>query len=489
MNSPYGRIGMNPYPDNTLILTKEEFDNLVQTTDGDLMSHPFGDMWLVIHRENNPISKILNVSVSISSAIAAYSRIEMTKYVMENSDTICCIDTDGIKLTNSLHPNHVGSALGLMKFEGEFKEAVFIAPKVYGGITDNNVDITKARGLKGRISYWQLKLLLQVDHIVIKQEKWFRKLLDSTIEVKEQVFRLAATSNKRDLIYNTLGMFVDTRPYELLNGVKLDRKPIVVDYVASSFLDIFKFTSLICKPVTDLIVYSQASVQYTLSLVKFHPISPISLPIIIFVLPHLLIDKIYKNLPFNLKLLASPVNLLSLPIPEHIIIRIEPSLPKIIYLAPFQSLNLLALSSPKKFLCLPVPKSLLYLPSSKTLLCLSAPKTLLCLPAPKTFSTPSNFEFIAKHFSPLSISHPDLSEPSKNSILYMDPPAFDLVRVKPVGKFEIRVYDCDTRVTTIYSSITKASKVLHICDKTIRSFLKSNCLGKYRGHLIFYRLM
>jgi hypothetical protein len=334
MNSPYGRFGMNPYPDNTLIMTKEDFDKLVETTDGSLIeTKELDDMWWVVHRDKNPVSRILNVSVPISSAIAAWSRIEMTKYVMDNSDTICCIDTDGIKLTNTLDPKHVGPALGLMKLEDVFKEAVFIAPKVYGGITDNNEDITKARGVKKwKICYWDLKKMLHLDHIIITQEKFFRSITQSTIEVKEQIFRLAATSNKRELIYNTIGMFVDTRPYEVLNGLKVDRKPLVVDYLPSKILDIFRSTYLVYNPIRSLILYTGGPTQHKLDLVKFEPIKPVSPPIIIFVAPHLITDIIYKTLPHNLKLLAEPKPLLALPIPDYIIIRVEPSLPEIIYL-------------------------------------------------------------------------------------------------------------------------------------------------------------
>jgi hypothetical protein len=72
---------------------------------------------------------------------------------MNNSDDICAIDTDGIKLTTELDPSLIGSELGKMKDEGSFKEGVFIAPKVYGLIDDQANAIVKVKGLKEPISY------------------------------------------------------------------------------------------------------------------------------------------------------------------------------------------------------------------------------------------------------------------------------------------------------------------------------------------------
>jgi len=91
-------------------------------------------------------------------------------------------------------------------------------------------------------------------------------------------------------------------------------------------------THLVCKPTINLILYTGTPTQYKLDLVKFNPIPSVSPPIVIFVAPHLILDIIYKTLPHNLKLLPRPVQLLALPIPDYIIIRVEPSLPEIIYL-------------------------------------------------------------------------------------------------------------------------------------------------------------
>jgi hypothetical protein len=77
----------------------------------------------------------------------------MTEYIMNYSQYICAIDTDGAKFTCKLPSKYIGKNLGQMKFEGEFVDSVFIAPKVYGGITNESELFVKAKGLKDPISY------------------------------------------------------------------------------------------------------------------------------------------------------------------------------------------------------------------------------------------------------------------------------------------------------------------------------------------------
>ena len=52
------------------------------------------------------------------------------------------------------------SKLGQFKLENVFKEIVFLAPKVYGGITENGEEITKVKGLKIAVSFSDLKSLI-----------------------------------------------------------------------------------------------------------------------------------------------------------------------------------------------------------------------------------------------------------------------------------------------------------------------------------------
>ena len=62
--------------------------------------------------------------------------------------------------------------IGLFKEENFYKEGVFLAPKVYGGLTFNNEEILKIKGLhhnaiETQINYSMLKSLLNKDSSLI----------------------------------------------------------------------------------------------------------------------------------------------------------------------------------------------------------------------------------------------------------------------------------------------------------------------------------
>jgi hypothetical protein len=85
--------------------------------------------------------------------------------------TLYYTDTDSIDIDHPLDPKYVGTELGKMKLEHIFKEAVFLAPKVYGGIT-SEYELVKVKGLKNPVSYNELKTLLIKDtSLKVNQEK------------------------------------------------------------------------------------------------------------------------------------------------------------------------------------------------------------------------------------------------------------------------------------------------------------------------------
>ena len=155
LNSLYGRFGMKPEAEISAIIPKRELDTFNKDPDIEIREAvTLGSNVLIKYVNKGAGAKTLdNISVAIASAITAYSRILMVPFIIENADNICCIDTDGIKVTKPLDSTAIGPGLGAMKYEGEFTEAVFVAPKVYGGLYADGSMITKAKGMKNPVTY------------------------------------------------------------------------------------------------------------------------------------------------------------------------------------------------------------------------------------------------------------------------------------------------------------------------------------------------
>lgn len=92
---------------------------------------------------------------------------------MDNNYTIYYMDTDSLIIDRAL-PEHLVSSteLGKYKLENVYKEAVFLAPKVYAGITLEGKEIIKIKGLsrdtiKKDVTYHLMKNLLKKDHSII----------------------------------------------------------------------------------------------------------------------------------------------------------------------------------------------------------------------------------------------------------------------------------------------------------------------------------
>jgi len=189
LNSLYGKFGQKPLMETHLILDKEEIlkyetdgkyviTNSIELDNGKELLSFFDYSYL----QEDPWyskSKYKNISVPIASAVTAYARIEMSHYKMwclENDIIIYYSDTDSIYISAYLPDHLVSKKLGQMKLERVFKEACFIAPKVYGGIIENSTkEYVKVKGLKNPVSFEQLITLLHKDAtLTFNQEKWQR---------------------------------------------------------------------------------------------------------------------------------------------------------------------------------------------------------------------------------------------------------------------------------------------------------------------------
>jgi hypothetical protein len=181
---------------------------------------------------NRPQSNDHNINIAIASAITSYSRIHMSQFKNNSNYKLFYSDTDSIYINKPLSKELINSSeIGKLKLEFIADKAIFLASKVYA--LENYKDyISKIKGLHSK-KYFKItekdieiindsfsfndfeKLLYKDSFLINHHEKWYKSLEDSSITIKNQVYTLKVTSNKRELIYNNDNKLVNTRPYKL----------------------------------------------------------------------------------------------------------------------------------------------------------------------------------------------------------------------------------------------------------------------------------
>lgn len=230
LNSLYGRFGLTPNLPLNVILSNEELDILFKDNPNvnikNIVDLDEGKTLLQI--KNTLENSSGDVNIAIASYITANARIYMSKFLADPAAhfnvqglIIYYTDTDSIVTNLPLPAQFVGKELGQFKLEHVFEEAVFLAPKVYGGLVLNKdgtiTEIIKAKGFKGILSYAQMKALLVLNSAQeLTHEKWFRSFEDGNITIKDSIYTLRVTANKRKNIYVD-NIFTDTQPLVINN--------------------------------------------------------------------------------------------------------------------------------------------------------------------------------------------------------------------------------------------------------------------------------
>jgi hypothetical protein len=230
MNSLYGRFGMNELLNNNIIIDDNDIYNYIDKYTINNIISLDNNKSIISYFDNNIKNTIMlsnethsNISIGIASAITAYARIHMTQFKNNNNYNLYYTDTDSIYIDKILSNNYISNDLGKMKLEYNFNEATFLGPKVYGGLFfDNNNQlkaITKVKGYKNKIDYYDLKSLLNKDNFLkLDQTKWFKNISESNITLKNQEYTLIPTKNKRELIYDNNNILVNTKPFIINNN-------------------------------------------------------------------------------------------------------------------------------------------------------------------------------------------------------------------------------------------------------------------------------
>lgn len=222
MNSLYGRFGLN-IANKTFkkIVNIEEFNFLADEDLLDIMNFTgMKENFMIDYNSKEKFINKPNASVAIASAITAYARIEMSKY-MNNSDFIIYyIDTDCIVVDRPIADWLVGKEIGQMKLENIIKVGYFVGPKIYFEELNNNQFISKCKGIGDLLTKDDF-IKLYLGETIIKEKILFIKdyknqaikILPRDIEVSSDI--------KRIKIFNNKGHWIDTKPVSvILNSFK-----------------------------------------------------------------------------------------------------------------------------------------------------------------------------------------------------------------------------------------------------------------------------
>jgi len=169
--------------------------------------------------DNIKDNSLNNISIPIASAITALGRIHMSLFFNNPLFKLFYTDTDCIFVDKDLSKiffNFIGNGLGQLKLENIFKDIVFVAPKTYAGINEENIIVSRSKGLKQNLNPEQLRnILIKNNSIEFVQEKMFQNLEQASLKFSDQIYTLKITENKRKLIYDNNNILVNTKPFKI----------------------------------------------------------------------------------------------------------------------------------------------------------------------------------------------------------------------------------------------------------------------------------
>jgi hypothetical protein len=274
MNSLYGKFGMKDQLSVVEIIeitSEEDINSLKELID--LWGNSVQD-WVLLEKhviiirdkkidlrtdpENSSYSfGGTDINIAIASTITSYARSYMSLFKNNPDFHLFYSDTDSIAIDSPLPKSMVGSILGQLKLEHVIDKAVFLAPKVYGLITENGREIIKVKGLnhdvKNKLHFSDIEpLLVTKSSREFNQEKYFKSILKGitpntlisenihyediasllvqdttrdftqekgyksitlgTMTVSDVAYTLKVTSNKRQAVYVD-GIYNSTIPY------------------------------------------------------------------------------------------------------------------------------------------------------------------------------------------------------------------------------------------------------------------------------------
>ena len=237
LNSLYGRFGMEDnFVDITIFDNFNEFKKWFKVYNEDVIEfEELGKKVIVKHRSEIKDRQTMlygnlethNVSIAIASAITAYARIHMSQFKNNPNFNLYYSDTDSIYIDKPL-PQHMisNTILGKMKLECILIDAIFLSPKMYYLETIEGKVIYKVKGLKHEVELTKddfINLLFEKSFLEKTQTKWIKNLTGGNIEVRNDLYTLKITNNKRELIYNKDNELINTIPYNIDHDKEINK--------------------------------------------------------------------------------------------------------------------------------------------------------------------------------------------------------------------------------------------------------------------------
>ena len=224
LNSLYGKFGMKTESTKLAIYDyntkagKATLDSLMAGVDVESV-HDFLDLglqrFLIVKKV---IKNILSeeedhyngpdVNIAVAGFITGAARVYMSRFKNNSSLTgnLYYSDTDSIVTDKELPQHLVGVELGQLKLEHVVRKGVFLAPKAYILEAVNGEVVIRVKGvIEETVSHLTVRdfelLLLKDSQRELKQEKWGRDLYEGEITVKDEIYNLKVTANKRRVLY------------------------------------------------------------------------------------------------------------------------------------------------------------------------------------------------------------------------------------------------------------------------------------------------
>jgi hypothetical protein len=223
VNSLYGRFGMEILNISYKFINMQNIFSEYEIVDYlDLLENGA----LITYKDSKLLNKEQSISISISSAITAYARCYLITIIydlIKLGINVYYLDTDCIVTDKPIPSEYVGKELGLFKLEKVYKEFIALGPKIYYGLPEDGTkpDI-KIKGYKNitNLSINDFRNLLTYNkELELYHTKWYRDLIEGKITIKEQIYHLTATDNKRNFVIKN-NKIINTKSYIINNLTK-----------------------------------------------------------------------------------------------------------------------------------------------------------------------------------------------------------------------------------------------------------------------------